>query len=113
MDVGMYRQSKHPLYNRWCSMLARCENPWNAGYPNYGGRGIVVCAEWHDFGRFVDALEAEIGPLPWPRASLDRINVDGNYEPGNVRWATARQQSLNRRPRGEYRPRRMTRHGVV
>lgn len=75
-------------------MIKRCENPKNHAYPRYGGRGITVCPEWRsDFAAFL----RDVGPRPSPDLSLDRIDNNGNYEPGNVRWATAAQQAQNRR----------------
>ena len=94
----------HPLYTCWRSMLARCENLDSASYPDYGGRGIAVCPEWHDVAVFITWIEANLGPRPLDRTAggrpvytLDRIDNEGNYEPGNVRWATWSQQSRNRR----------------
>ena len=96
----------NPLYSTWGSMISRCENPANRAYDNYGGRGIAVCPEWHDCETFVAWILANIGPRPddrypsgHPKYTLDRINNDSNYEPGNVRWATGRQQVANQRPR--------------
>jgi hypothetical protein len=75
-------------------MKDRCLNPGQKHYPHYGGRGITVCDRWKlDFLPFL----ADVGERPSPRHSLDRINVDGNYEPGNVRWATQAQQARNKR----------------
>ncbi len=88
--------SRHPLYGTWRKMRRRCENPVVKDYPNYGGRGIRVCPEWRDVATFIAWIEANLGPRP-PRMSLDRIDPDGNYEPGNVRWATSAEQSANRR----------------
>lgn len=90
-------------YAAWRSAIKRCHNPTGQHYKDYGARGIVVCEEWRtDFPAFL----AHVGQRPpdvnergWPTYSLDRIDVDGNYEPGNVRWATAKEQSLNQRPR--------------
>lgn len=90
-------------------MLSRCENPSAPNYAIYGGRGITVDARWHDPAAFIADIETEIGPRPEQyvagrkrrvyRYSLDRIDVNGNYEPGNVRWATAAEQQANtRRP---------------
>ena len=87
--------TRHPLYNTWRNMIARCSRPLHPDYPRYGGRGISVCERWLDIRRFIEDIENGIGPRPG-RASLDRIDNDGNYELGNVRWATARQQALNR-----------------
>lgn len=75
-------------------MIKRCQNPNHHAYARYGGRGIQVCAEWRkDFAAFL----RDVGHRPSPDLSLDRINNDGNYEPGNVRWATRQQQANNRR----------------
>jgi len=79
----------------WKSIIGRCENANSTSFPRYGGRGIKICPEWrHDFAAFL----AHVGPRPSPKHSIDRYpNNDGNYEPGNVRWATVREQSRNRR----------------
>lgn len=87
-------RSKLPIYGRWSGMMARCYNPNVAIYKHYGGRGIRVCAAWHDFEQFYE----DMGDPP-PGMSLDRIDVNGHYEPGNVRWATQSEQCINRRPR--------------
>lgn len=86
-----------PEYKAWCDMKSRCLNPANERIAmDYRDRGITVCAEWiDDFESFLD----HIGLRPGPGYSLDRIDNDGNYEPGNVRWATALQQNNNQRPR--------------
>jgi len=81
-----------PTYRTWASMLERCNSPKARGYENYGGRGIHVCERWKEF----DAFRTDMGDRPCGR-TLDRIDVNGNYEPGNCRWATAKQQSRNTR----------------
>ena len=85
--------NRHPLYSTWNSMKDRCRNPRNPKYRLYGGRGIRVCSRWEDFVAFL----ADMGTKPSPKHSIDRIDNDGNYEPGNVRWATPHQQNRNRR----------------
>lgn len=84
-----------PEYRAWNAMIQRCHNPNSLSRKYYGGRGIVVCKEWRK--SFIPFFK-HIGQRPSPRHSIDRINNDGNYEPGNVRWATKRQQVMNRRP---------------
>ena len=89
--------TRHPLYPTWAQMMQRCEDAQHHAYKNYGGRGIKVCARWHDVALFVEDIERDLGPRPkgW---TLDRILNDGNYKPGNVRWASRKMQSENRRP---------------
>lgn len=83
-----------PEYTAWRSMLARCHRPTNCAWANYGGRGITVCPKWRaSYAAFL----ADMGPRPSPIHSLDRIDNDGNYEPGNCRWATNGEQSRNTR----------------
>ncbi len=87
-------QSKQLEYACWKSMIARCTDPTNSNYFLYGGRGITVCEQWlTDFWQF----RKDVGPRPDKTYSLDRIEVNGNYEPGNVQWATPTQQNNNRR----------------
>lgn len=89
---------RHELYATWTGMRARCDNPANPNYPNYGARGIKVHPAWQDVAVFIHDVEAEIGARPSPQHSLDRWpDNDGNYEPGNIRWATPREQLLHRR----------------
>lgn len=81
-------------YRTWIKMRDRCNNPNNKDYSYYGGRGISVCSEWDSYAQFIQ----DVGMAPTPRHSIDRIDTNGRYEPGNVRWATREQQSRNRRP---------------
>lgn len=76
--------------------MMRCYNPDDLGFPNYGARGIAVCPEWRDLAAFCAWMDANLGPCP-EGMSLDRINNDGNYEPGNVKWSTQPEQIHNSR----------------
>jgi hypothetical protein len=78
-----------PTYHSWQSMKARCQNKSNR---NYGGKGIVVCERWRN--SFV-AFLADMGEKPSPRHTIERLRIDGNYEPGNCEWATYAEQNRN------------------
>lgn len=88
--------SSHEAYMPFLAAIYRCTNPKCKAYPNYGGRGISVHADWLLPGGFW-AFAKEIGPKKPPRVILDRINNNGNYEPGNVRWVTRQESAANRR----------------
>jgi hypothetical protein len=88
--------SRHALYPTWYGMLDRTGNPEHKNFALYGGRGIRVCGDWQDVRAFISWIESSLGPKP-PGMSLDRIDNDGNYEPGNVRWATQTEQVANSR----------------
>lgn len=87
-------QANYPAeYACWTNMKQRCFNPRCNKYDNYGNRGITVCARWREsFHNFME----DMGPRP-PKHSLDRIDVDGDYEPENCRWADAKSQGGNKR----------------
>lgn len=91
----MHGMTHTPEYDAWIDMKRRCFNENAPNFHNYGGRGIRVCSEWID--SFV-AFYHHIGTRPSPDHSLDRIDNDGHYVPGNVRWATMSTQLFNRRP---------------
>lgn len=84
--------SSIPEYRHWINMIERCEYPGVHCFARYGGRGIKVCQEWRNsFEKFLE----DMGHRPSPDYSVDRIDGDGNYEPGNCRWATRKEQQRN------------------
>jgi len=86
------KRNRTGAYQSWMAMRQRCNNPNSDWYHRYGGRGIKCCERWNEFGNFL----ADMGERP-EGMTLDRFpNVDGNYEPGNCRWATAKQQADNK-----------------
>lgn len=82
-----------PVYMAWNGMISRCHNPKNPGYKWYGKKGRIVCKEWRD--SFL-AFYKYMGDRPYKGASIDRIDNDGNYEPGNVRWTDRTVQAINK-----------------
>lgn len=99
IKANIERLTKHGLFNNsaygcWHGMIRRCSSAGDASYKNYGGRGISVCPQWQSFEVFLN----DMGPRPSETHSIDRYpDQDGNYEPGNCRWATQKEQMRNTR----------------
>lgn len=92
---GTHGESHTPQYKCWKAIVQRCTNPRAKRWADYGGRGITICAEWRNS---YAAFLRDVGRRPSPNHTLDRYpDNDGNYEPGNVRWATYLEQNRNRR----------------
>ena len=106
LHCSTYRHGmrEEPIYKVWQNMLTRCFDSGSRRFPHYGGRGITVCDEWKSFEAFL----SDMGPRPSSKHSIDRINNDGNYEPGNCRWATVKEQCRNKSNN-----RMVTIHGVT
>jgi hypothetical protein len=81
-----------PIYQTWISMIQRCRNQKNKSFKHYGGRGIIVCERWKTAANFIE----DMGPRP-EGMTLERINNDRGYEPGNCKWASPAEQTRNNR----------------
>lgn len=91
--VDGFHPRQHPSYQTWVGVLQRCTDPAQPNYENYGGRGVTVCERWKHFKNFVE----DMGIRPSKNHSIDRIDVNGNYEPSNCKWSTRKEQNRNKR----------------
>ena len=95
--ADFHGMSNTSIYIVWTNMIQRCTNFNNTHFPDYGLRGITVYAPWiSSFKEFYNYI-LTLGPKPTPEHTLDRINNDGDYRPGNLKWSTKSEQQLNRR----------------
>lgn len=104
------------LYSVWKNMKARCLNPNCSEYRNYGARGIAICDEWiHDFNTFKEWAYKSGYDENAPRftCTIDRIDVNGNYEPENCRWTTMKVQNMNKRPREQWNINKATKNNKL
>lgn len=101
VHCGCLNKTNKTIFNQeyriWIMMRKRCTDEKHVAFKHYGGRGIKVCDAWFAWETGFELFLADMGARPSKGHSLDRIEVDGNYEPGNVRWATAKEQAANTR----------------
>jgi len=91
----------NPLYTIWADIRTRCTNANRPCYKNYGGRGIKMCPTWQGPGGFLK-FAADVGERPSKDYSIDRIDNNGHYEPGNIKWSTRHEQTANQRTNNEH-----------
>lgn len=101
-DFSTHGETNTRLFRVWTNVKKRCNNPNYKGYKDYGGRGIMICEEWADNYELFREWALANGydeTAPRGKCTLDRINVNGNYEPSNCRWVDMKVQNNNKRPR--------------